>query len=122
MNKFFLLRDIYIYSKAPKSDWRNTNGWDPAIEPSWHHEYVCAFYGIKLADNGYVESIKLGANGLGDNLPGRMLRGLPKLKHLDLSDNGKLSSSFFQSFFSKYNKNTHHIVEIHLLFIFVGKM
>jgi hypothetical protein len=84
--------------KTPKSDWRVTRGWDPAIEPSWHHEYVCAFYGIKLTDNGYVESIKLGANGLGDNLPGRMLRGLPRLKHLDLSDNGSFLSLFSINF------------------------
>jgi len=73
--------------KEPKSNWRKTGGWDPAVEPSWHHEYMFAYHGLKLREDGHVEQILLTANGLVLTLPGRMLRGLPGLKVLDLSDN-----------------------------------
>ena len=54
--------------------------------PTWHHEYVCAFHGVELADNGHVSGLKLKSNGLIETLPGRMIRGLVGLQVLDLSD------------------------------------
>ena len=48
--------------------------------PSWHHEYVCAFAGVSLHESGHVAQLKLTANGLVGDLPGRMLKGLPKLE------------------------------------------
>mmetsp|Transcript_45829 Transcript_45829/g.103515 ORF Transcript_45829/g.103515 Transcript_45829/m.103515 type:complete len:148 (-) Transcript_45829:46-489(-) len=55
--------------KEPKSNWRKTGGWDPAVEPSWHHEYMFAYHGLKLREDGHVEQILLTANGLVLTLP-----------------------------------------------------
>ena len=80
-------QDLKRLGREPVSNWRKTSGWDPLVNPAWHHEYVCAFHGVELAENGHVRALRLTGNGLVLALPGRMLRGLGKLQVLDLSDN-----------------------------------
>ena len=41
---------------------------------------MCAFAGVSLHESGHVAQLKLTANGLVGDLPGRMLKGLPKLE------------------------------------------
>jgi hypothetical protein len=78
-------RELKKLGHQPKAMWRVTKGWDPAVDPAWHHEYVCAFYGVELSSKGHVQALNLSANGLVETLPGRMLRGLPGLKVRDFT-------------------------------------
>mmetsp|Transcript_2054 Transcript_2054/g.4426 ORF Transcript_2054/g.4426 Transcript_2054/m.4426 type:complete len:532 (+) Transcript_2054:74-1669(+) len=103
-------RELKKLGHQPKAMWRVTRGWDPAVEPSWHHEYVCAFFGVELSGKGHVCAIKLKANGLVETLPGRMLKGLPGLKVLDLSDNDLRGGVPKEITFEAWPKLTHLIL------------